>query len=132
MAKRKMHPNSLKNLVDFSQRTKEEGDALRRKGIEVRRQNAEKRRTFKEIADILLKANYKYGKTINIESIESLAELKDVNMSADEKIVLEQILKAMTGDTAASKFIADLNGELKNKVEVMNDKPFEVNIKVVE
>lgn len=129
---KKVSEKSLKNLIPLNKRPPEEAKRIREKGVKAKQMNAEKRKAFKDIADILLKANYKRGVPINIENINSIAELKNANMSSAEKIVLEQILKAVSGDTSASKFIAELSGELKNKIEVNNEKPFEVNIKVVE
>ena len=96
------------NLKSFSERTPRERSELGRKGAIAANKKKAERKTLREELLALLSV----GETQN-------------------KISLAMIEKAMNGDTKAFEIIRDTIGEKpKEKLEVEQDKPFEVTIKV--
>ena len=68
------------------------------------------KKAMKETLETLLTMNLTEGKGDEIETIQSIAELKGKNISVQEAIMLAQIRKAMKGDTRAAEFVRDASG----------------------
>lgn len=68
------------------------------------------KKAMKETLEALLTMNTKEGRGDEIETIQSLAELKGKNISVQEAIMLAQIKKAIKGDTRAAEFVRDASG----------------------
>lgn len=68
------------------------------------------KKAMKETLETLLTMSLTEGKGDEIETIQSIAELKGKNISVQEAIMLAQIRKAMKGDTRAAEFVRDASG----------------------
>lgn len=68
------------------------------------------KKAMKETLETLLTMNLQAGTGDEIETIQSIAELKGKNISVQEAIMLAQIKKAMKGDTRAAEFVRDASG----------------------
>lgn len=96
------------NLIPQSKRTKNEQREIARKGGKASGEARRKRKTLKE-------------------ELLALLETKDYN----EKISLAMIKEALNGNVKAFIAVRDtIEENPKDKVEVSQDKPFEVNITV--
>lgn len=97
------------NLIPLNERTKDEQRNIAIKGGIASGESRRKRKTFKEELLILLKEN-----------------------DTQKNISIKLIDKAMDGDIKAFEVIRDTVGEKpKDKLEVDQDKPFEVKIEVI-
>ena len=97
------------NLIPMNKRTPRERKEIARKGAKATNELKAKRKTLRE------------------ELLALLATGDNQN-----KMSLEIIEKALKGDTKAFEVIRDTIGEKpKDQIEVGQEKPFEVNIKVV-
>lgn len=70
-----------------------------------------KKRTFKDSLNTLLSLTMKAGDAADIDEIQSMANLKGMNLTVQETILLAQIKKAMSGDTTAAVYIRDTIGQ---------------------
>lgn len=96
------------NLIPLNKRSKKVQREIQQKGREANKKKIEKRKTLRE---------------------ELLALLSQGN--TQNKMSLALIEKAINGDTKAFEVIRDSIGEKpKDKLEVEQDKPFEVKITV--
>lgn len=97
-----------KNLINLKDRTQRERKEIARKGAEATNKIKQERKTLKEELLALLEAD-EYNK----------------------KISLAMIHEALSGNVKAFLAIRDtIEENPKDKVEVSQDKPFEVNISV--
>lgn len=98
------------NLIPQSERTKDEQRRIARKGGKASGKARRDKKAMKETLETLLTMNLQQGKGDEIETIQSIAELKGKNISVQEAIMLAQIKKAMKGDTRAAEFVRDASG----------------------
>lgn len=109
--------------------TPEEARKNGKKGGEAAARTYRKRKMFREVFQSLL------GKKMDAQCYEDLAKSivgLEPRMSYEEAIAMAQVYKAMKGDTAAAKWISEITGEFKNQVQVEQEKPFQIEIQVVE
>ena len=109
----------LDNLKPLNQRAKSVQREISSKGGKARAKKLKERKTFQEIAQIILGLAMTSGKTADLEQIKSIADLKGMNLTVEEGIILQQAMKALKGDRFAAEFIRDTAGEKPaEKVEV--------------
>lgn len=77
------------------------------KSAAVRR---EKKR-MKESLNVLLQMPLKRGKDVDIDEIQSFAQLKGKNITVEQAMLIAQIQRALKGDTNAIKFIREASGQ---------------------
>ena len=82
-----------------------------RKGGKASGESRRKKKAMKEALTELLSMPIKDGALCDIEQINSLEALKGANITAQEKILLEVIFKALNGDVRAAEFIRDATGQ---------------------
>lgn len=68
-------------------------------------------RTFKDTLQTLLSLSLKSGESVDIQQIQSMADLKKKNISVQEAILIAQIQKAIKGDTTAAVYVRDTSGQ---------------------
>ena len=88
------------------ERTKRAQQAGIASGIARREQ-----RTFKDTLQTLLSLSLKSGESVDIQQIQSMADLKKQNISVQEAILIAQIHKAIKGDTTAAVYVRDTSGQ---------------------
>lgn len=88
------------------ERTKRAQEAGIASGIARREQ-----RTFKDTLQTLLSLSLKSGESVDIQQIQSMADLKKQNISVQEAILIAQIQKAIKGDTTAAVYVRDTSGQ---------------------
>ena len=107
------------DLIPFNKRTEAERKEISRRAGkrsgEVRRQQ----KTFREIGETLCRIRMQKGKAPDLEKIKEVADLAGANMTIKECMLVQQILKALEGDTKAFETVRDTIGEKPSeKVEV--------------
>lgn len=99
------------NIIRDSQRARE----LQEKSVQKRKENQEKRETFKAMLLLMLDKQNKNGKTKREEINEKILE------------------KAISGDVRAYEVIRDTVGEKPvDKVETSGEQNLDINIKVID
>lgn len=96
---------------DFSKMTPEERREAGRKGGIASGEAKRAKKAMRERLEILLDMKLKSGKGIDIESIQSFAELKGKNITVQDALMIAQIQKALKGDTNAAAFVRDTAGQ---------------------
>lgn len=106
--------NSMDNLKAFDNSTPEGreraskwGKIAAQKSVEVRR----KKKMMRENLEILCELPAKRGKAMQIEEIQSFAQLKGKNITVEQAMLIAQVKKALGGDTKAIEFIRDTMGQ---------------------
>lgn len=79
------------------------------------------KKAMKETLKALLTLPLEESQIVDIETIQSLATLEGRNITVQEAILLQQVKKAMDGDTKAAEYVRDTAGEKPtDKVELNN------------
>lgn len=112
-------------FTPLNQRDAEDAKKIQSMGGVQRGKNIRKRKTLKEAYLAIADKPYKpIG-----ELAETVVEMHG-EITVDEAIMLAMTVKAAAGDVQAAAYIRDTIGEKpKERVEVAQDKPFEVIIK---
>ena len=80
------------------------------------------KKAMKETLANLLSMPLQEGNAVDIEEIQSIANLNGKNITVQEAIMLAQIKKAIKGDTKAAEFVRDSSGnKLKEGVEISGE-----------
>ena len=99
--------------------TKENAREYQKRGRIAHKKYTEERKQMKEALDLLLNKTLKSGKMVTIDEIENLADVENLNISAQTAIIVAMMQRAMLGDVQAAQFIRDTVGEKPNdKVEI--------------
>lgn len=77
-------------------------------------------RTFKSTLQTLLSLSIKSGEAVDVEQIQSMADLKKKNISVQDAILIAQVQKAIKGDTGAAVYIRDTTGQRPNDAVDVN------------
>lgn len=94
-------------------------DESRAKAVQVRTENAKKRKLFKETIDILLSKSLKKGELVIADDVLSLAEVEGKNVDVQTAILIAVTQRALMGDMTAVQFLRDTVGEKpSDKVEI--------------
>lgn len=111
--KRTMHPNSLANLVDLSNRTPEERREIIRKG---RDKAAAGRRKHREMRELL------------IEALRILAEDPETGEKMPKEVIaMAQLANKMAlGDLKAIRLGVQILGEFEQKLQVESTGPMQI------
>lgn len=96
---------------EFLNMTPEQRRENGRKGGIASGEAKRKKKAMRERLEILLAMPLGKGEAIDIEDIQSFAALKKKNITVQEAVLVAQITRAMTGDTAAAAFVRDTVGE---------------------
>lgn len=90
-------------------------------GINSGKKRAE-RAEFREVFNSILKMPLKNGDVASIEDIQSLGDVKNLNLSTNVAMAMAVLQKALAGDLEAFKIIRDTVGEKPvDKVESVNE-----------
>lgn len=117
---------NVDNLIPNDKRSPTEVRENGRKGGiksgETRRQQKDLRDTLK----VLMSMPLKQGDLDNLEDIQSLAEANKKNITAQEGVVMAQLVKALRGDTRSAAIILDLLKTIQPKdqeagVQIIDD-----------
>lgn len=84
---------------------------LAKKGAEASIKARRKRRAMREDAKILLNMPLETSTLNDINELQSLAEVKGVNITTQEAILYQLVIKARKGDIKAIELLYDLIGE---------------------
>ncbi len=107
-----------KNLIPTTKRTKREVRENSRKGGiksgEVRR----RKKTMKEVAEVILSLPLKDRALDDIDALMSLEGIKGKNITVQETMTIALIKKAMTGNLQAIKLMSEVMGEIVEKQEI--------------
>lgn len=114
---------------DFSKMTPEERREAGRKGGIASGEAKRAKKAMRERLEILLDMKLKSGKGIDIESIQSFAELKGKNITVQDALMIAQIQKALKGDTNAAAFVRDTAGQNPTQ-KIETDIDLDMNITV--
>jgi hypothetical protein len=107
------------DLIPLNTRTKEEQKKIARKGGKKSGEVRKQKKMMKDTLQMLLDLTIKDGEATNPESIKSLADIQNANLTVDQAILLAQIKKAVKGDTQSATFIRDTSGnKLAEEVKV--------------
>jgi hypothetical protein len=110
--------------------TSEEARINGRKGGKASAEARRRKKTFKEVTNAMLSLKMRQE---TVDALQSAIMTASDEITADEAIVLAQIIKAAQGDTTAAAWVRDTVGEKPgDSLRVEQDKPFQVNIKVIE
>lgn len=97
-------------VVNSSRTREKHSQDSRKAGIvsgEVRRRN----RDMKELLIMLGSVPVRKGAGADLEAVSSLAELKGVNLTAEEAMALSIVNKCINGDLKAIEFYRDTTGQ---------------------
>lgn len=96
------------NLIPFSERSKDEARELGRKGGRASGQTRRAQKTMKDTLNALLKLPIRDGKVH--AKLTSILGAKNLNITAEQAILIAQIAEAMKGNTKAAVFVRDTSG----------------------
>ena len=122
----------LNNLKAFGERAESEQREIRSKGGKARAKKQKERKTFQEIAKTILGLAMGNGKTANLDKIKSIADLKGMNLTVEEGIILQQAMKALKGDRFAAEFIRDTAGERPVEKQDVNVRTIDKSLEAME
>ncbi len=95
------------NLIPMNKRTESEQREIAKKGGKAsgrsRRDKREQRDVILDIMSMPLEEGY-------MDKIQALAQAKGSNISVNAAIVIEQVKKALEGDTKAAEYLRDTAG----------------------
>ena len=103
------------NLIPNEARTPEERRANARKAGKASGVARAKKKTLRELAEIIGSMPVKNPKTI---AIMQKAGFKDKEMTNDMATMLAMQLKSQAGDARAAKLLAEIRGQYSTRVEV--------------
>lgn len=99
-----------KNLVTFNDMTEERQRALASKGGLASARAAQKRRTFKDIFQTILKSEFPQGDNVG-EVASKIKETFPAIETMDEAMAFAMMFRAANGDTKAFEIVRDTIGE---------------------
>lgn len=105
-------------LKPFNTLPPDEARAIRVKGGKARAEQKRKARTLKEAFNILKAIPTKKGKVLDDSDFTDIETLLKSNLTAIDKIALQQFKKALDGDTKASIFISEILGEKQEQIKI--------------
>ena len=112
---KKGNVSNLKPLKKGDPRTVE----VSRMGGKASQDRFRRRQTMKEDLNLLLKLSLRKGDLATAESVLSLAEAKELNISVQTAIDIAMVERAIMGDVQAAQYIRDTIGEKPtDKIEV--------------
>ena len=77
------------------------------------------KKAMKDTLSALLSMPLDNGETADIETIQSFGMLSGKNITVQEAILMQQVVKALGGDTKAAEYLRDTSGnKLKEAVEL--------------
>ena len=122
----------IANLKPLSERATSEQREFHSKGGKARAKKQKERKTFQEIAKTILGLAMGNGKTANLDKIKSIADLKGMNLTVEEGIILQQAMKALKGDRFAAEFIRDTAGERPVEKQDVNVRTIDKSLEAME
>lgn len=96
------------NLVPFSKRSKDEARELGRKGGRASGRTRRAQKTMKDTLNALLKLPIQDGKIQR--KLNSVLSAKNLNITAEQAVLIAQIVEAINGNTKAAVFVRDTSG----------------------
>lgn len=107
-----------KNLIPVAKRTKKEQREIARMGGKASGEVRRRKKTMKEVAEVILSLPLKDRALDDIDALMSLEGIKGKNITVQETMTIALIKKAMTGNLQAIKLMSEVMGELVEKQEV--------------
>ena len=102
-----------------SSQNREEAKKNGKKGGVASGKARREKKAMKDTLLALLSLPLEKGNTADIETIQSLGALEGKNITVQEAIMLQQVRKALEGDTKAAEYLRDTSGnKLKEAVEL--------------
>lgn len=108
---------SVQDLIPFNKRTEAEQKELARQGGIASGESRRKKKTLKEIGDMIGSLDIKNEKN---RAVMKVAGIEDEDLINDVGMLFRLNLKAQTGDIRAIELLAKLRGQLKDQVEQTN------------
>lgn len=110
------------NLIPVTERSKEEARAMSRKGGINSGKARRRKKTFKESLEVILDLTLKSGEKMDVDDIQSLADIKGKNISVQDAINIAMVQRAIKGDKAAAEWVRDTSGQKQaEKVEMTGE-----------
>ncbi len=110
------------NLIPVTERSKEEARAMSRKGGINSGKARRRKKTFKESLEVILDLTLKRGEKMDVDDIQSLADIKGKNISVQDAINIAMVQRAIKGDKAAAEWVRDTSGQKQaEKVEMTGE-----------
>ena len=110
------------NLRPFDKMSEREQKEIARKGGTASGRARRENKVMRDTLEMILGLSLKKGEKANVESVQSLAELKGKNISVQEAIAIAMAQRAMKGDVSAVAFIRDTTGQKPtDKVEMSGE-----------
>jgi len=114
------NPNgNPETLITASERTKEELSAMGKKGIKKAQETKRQKRAVRETFEALLSLPLCDAELQNIDDIKSIADAQEKNVTTQEAIAMQQILKALGGDTRSAEFVLGIVAEHETNDETL-------------
>jgi hypothetical protein len=99
------------NLIPQSKRTKAEQREIARKGGIASGKARKEKKALKDTLEELLAMPIKDGKSVDIDTIKSIAGIKGKNITMQEAIMVAMLNKAAKGDVKAAEYVRDTIGQ---------------------
>ncbi len=104
------------NLIPMNKRTENEQREIAKKGGKASGRSRKDKREQKQIILDVLSMPISEG---NIDDITSLAAAEGANLSINQAIVIQQVKRALKGDTKAAEYLRDTAGQKpSDKVQI--------------
>lgn len=91
--------------------TKEEARERGRKGGQTRARRAKERKAAAEVLDEIMRMPLRDEDIVELAKVRSMKDVKDLNLTVWDVIMLQQARKAMKGDTKAVELLMGLLGD---------------------
>lgn len=114
-----MANDGKENLIPQSERTKEEQREIARLGGIASGKARKQRKLMQEVANNILNMPLKDG---TIDEIRNLAEVRGLNITVQEAILISMVKKALKGDSKAAAYVRDTAGQMPtSNIEVKTE-----------
>lgn len=121
----KVSPKSKSNLIPLTERSPEEAREIRKKGAKALAVKIRQKKTWKELANIILSTKVKDKK--KLDKLQEFNITKaDANLDA---ILMSQVVqKALDGDLYSIQFLQDLTGNKESTKIDMSVTPVQIKV----
>ena len=107
------------DLISMAERTKEEQQRIARLGGIASGKARKQRKLMQEVANNILNMPLKDG---TIDEIKNLAEVRGLNITVQEAILISMVKKALKGDSKAAAYVRDTAGQMPtSNIEVKTE-----------
>lgn len=107
------------DLISMAERTKEEQQRIATKGGIASGKARKQRKLMQEVANNILNMPLKDG---TIDEIRNLAEVRGLNITVQEAILISMVKKALKGDSKAAAYVRDTAGQMPtSNIEVKTE-----------